>query len=299
MNTANNSTQPQLIPARIADALYDDLWLPEEALSVRKLVRDFVEREVRPVAHELNNTPESLEAFPRELVGKMGEAGLPGLPFEQCYGGAGLQYPALATMVMLEEVAYVSSGLAAAMVDVQLILFGHTLKHARDSVKDLLFPALCRGEIVGAFATSEPAASTDLSVRALETTARADAGGYRLSGRKRWITNAPVADYMFVLCKLDAGLTMLLVDMSSAGVRQAAGPVPALAVPLSRLRHPTGERPQPVHQGGTQRGPGTAQYPDRGGHGQTGRQQPGGGCRPRRYPGLRGLRFRQGTGRHR
>ena len=219
MNASNNPNQPQLIPARIADALYDDLWLPEEALSVRKLVRDFVEREVRPVAHELNNTPESLEAFPRELVGKMGEAGLLGLPFEQCYGGAALQYPALATMVMLEEVAYVSSGLAAAMVDVQLILFGHTLKHARDSVKERLFPALCRGEIVGAFATSEPAASTDLSVRALETTARADAGGYRLSGRKRWITNAPVADYMFVLCKLDAGLTMLLVDMSSAGVR--------------------------------------------------------------------------------
>ena len=127
MNASNNPNQPQLIPARIADALYDDLWLPEEALSVRKLVRDFVEREVRPVAHELNNTPESLEAFPRELVGKMGEAGLLGLPFEQCYGGAALQYPALATMVMLEEVAYVSSGLAAAMVDVQLILVASLL----------------------------------------------------------------------------------------------------------------------------------------------------------------------------
>ena len=108
-------------------------------------MRDFVEREVRPVAHELNNTPESLEAFPRELVGKMGEAGLPGLPFEQCYGGAGLQYPALATMVMLEEVAYVSSGLAAAMVDLQLILFGHTLKHARDSVGTQALDHQCTG----------------------------------------------------------------------------------------------------------------------------------------------------------
>ena len=56
------------VPHRYADDVYDDLWLPEETLEVRARVRDFAETHVRPVAHELNNTPESLEAFPRKLV---------------------------------------------------------------------------------------------------------------------------------------------------------------------------------------------------------------------------------------
>ena len=121
-------------------------------------------------------------------------------------------------MVMLEEVSYLSSGLSASMLDVQLILFGHTLKHASAEVREKLFPAMMAGQIVGSFATSEPAASTDLSVNSLQTEARHVPGGYELSGQKRWITNSPVADYMFVLSKLDDSMTMFLVDLKSAGV---------------------------------------------------------------------------------
>ena len=201
------------IPFRYASDLYDDIWIPEETIRVRESVRAFAEQYVRPVAHQLNNTPESLEAFPRDLVRDMAEAGLFRIPFAAEYGGAGLQYPTLATMVMLEEISYLSSGLAAAMIDVQLILFGHTLSHASEAVKERLFPAMMAGDIIGSFATSEPAASTDLSVRALQTEAHRVDGGYQLNGQKRWITNSPVADYMFVLAKLDQGLTMLLVNL--------------------------------------------------------------------------------------
>lgn len=209
----------QNIPHRYADDVYDDLWFPSETLEIRAQVREFAEKHIRPVAHELNNTTESLDAFPRDLVGKMAEAGLFRIPFAQEYGGAGLEYPTLATMVMLEEISYLSSGLSASMIDVQLILFGHTLKHASGEVREELFPAMMQGKLVGAFATSEPAASTDLSIRALQTETRRVEGGYELSGHKRWITNSPVADYMFVLSKLDDGMTMLLVDMRKDGVR--------------------------------------------------------------------------------
>lgn len=207
------------IPHRYADDVYDDLWLPQETLDIRARIRAFAEQYVRPVAHELNNTPESVAAFPRELVAQMAGAGLFRIPFGQEYGGAGLQYPTLATMVMLEEVSYLCSGLSASMVDVQLILFGHTLKHASSEVKEQLFPAMMAGELVGSFATSEPAASTDLSVKSLRTVAKRVEGGYELSGQKRWITNAPVADYMFVLGKLDDGMTMMLVDLNANGVQ--------------------------------------------------------------------------------
>ena len=203
---------------RFSDRLYDDLWLPEETIQVRDRVRQFAMEEIAPIAHTLNNAPESVEAFPWHLVKKLGDAGLFKVPFAREDGGEGLQYPALATMVMLEEVAYVCSGVAACLIDVQLILFGHTLENASPAIKERLFPALCAGDIVGAFATSEPAASTDLSVAALQTEATRVTGGYRLTGRKRWITNSPVAHYMFVLCKLEQSMTMLLVDMSAEGV---------------------------------------------------------------------------------
>jgi alkylation response protein AidB-like acyl-CoA dehydrogenase len=206
------------IPHRYADDLYDSLWIPEETRVVREQVRRFAEEHVRPVAHTLNNTPESVGAFPREMVSRMADAGLFRIPFPEEFGGAGLKYPTLATMVMLEEVAYLCSGLAAAMLDVQLILFGHTLAHAEHEIQARLFPAMFAGDIIGAFATSEPAASTDLSVRALQTEARRVEGGYSLAGQKRWITNSPVADYLFVLARLDEGLTMLLVDMKAEGV---------------------------------------------------------------------------------
>ena len=205
------------IPTRSSESLYDDMWLPEETIAVRKQVRDFVDSEMRPVAHALNNTPESLEAFPHNMVKKMADAGLFRIPFSKDDGGDGLEFPTLATMVMLEEVSYISSGASAALIDVQLILFGHTLKHTQPSVRAKLFPQLCKGEIVGSFATSEPAASTDLSVKALQTVAEKVDGGYRLNGQKRWITNSPAADYMFVLCKMNDGMTMLLVDMTSEG----------------------------------------------------------------------------------
>lgn len=208
----------KLIP-HLSDRLYDDLWLPDETIRIREKVRHFAMEELSPIAHELNNTPEHVDAFPWPLVKKMGEAGLFKIPFSKENGGEGLEYPTLATMVMLEEIAYVCSGVAASLIDVQLILFGHTLEHASPAAKAKLFPALVAGDIVGAFATSEPAASTDLSVASLQTEAVRVPGGYLLNGRKRWITNSPVAHYMFVLCKLDQSMTMLLVDMKANGVK--------------------------------------------------------------------------------
>lgn len=203
---------------RQADRLYDDIWLPDETIEIRNRVRSFGETILRPRAHLLNTTPESVDAFPKDLVAQIGEAGLFRIPFDSSHGGDGLLYPTLATMVMLEEIAYFSSGVAAALIDVQLLLFGHTLLHAQPSVKEQLFPLLTSGAIVGAFATSEPGASTDLSARALRTIARREDGGYRVSGVKRWITNSPVANYMFVLARLDEGMTMFLIDMASPGV---------------------------------------------------------------------------------
>jgi butyryl-CoA dehydrogenase len=206
------------LPTRKADELYHDLFLPADAQRVKLEVRGFAESEVAPVAYEIGQREESVESFPRDLFRKMGNAGLFAIPFGSEHGGRGLNHRVCSTVAALEELAYFSNSVAA-IYDVHCILAGHAIEFGSETVRHEFLRPLIAGEIVGSFGTSEPDASTDLSLRALQTIAEVVPGGYRLQGRKRWITNSPVADFMAVLCRTDRTMTMLLVDLHSPGVR--------------------------------------------------------------------------------
>lgn len=203
---------------RHSDRLFNDLLLPGETLRIRKDVRQFADDVVRPVAHRLNTTPESRESFPHDLFKAMADAGLYKIPFAADVGGLGLEFPTLATVTVLEELGYFSPSLASALYDGQAILVGQTLNRAGSFLRNLYLPKLVRGEFVGSFATSEPAASTDLSPGQMQTVAAKVAGGYSISGKKRWITNSVVADYIAVLCKTGERQTFLFADMHAAGI---------------------------------------------------------------------------------
>lgn len=209
-------------PARRSDTLSHDVWLPEETRRVRAEVREFAQDVIRPVAHQLNTTPESKAAFPREQFDAMARAGLYAIPFPADVGGRGLEFPTLATMTVLEELGYYSRGLASALYDGQAILVGKTLEQAPPALRNKYLPALIRGEFVGSFATSEPEASTDLSAASMRTMASRVEGGWRIRGRKRWITNSVVADWIVVLCRTGERLTMLMADMHAKGVSVAS-----------------------------------------------------------------------------
>ncbi len=84
--------------------------------------------------------------------------------FSRYVGGRGLQHPATATAVMIEELAYHSNSVAA-IVDVHCILAGRALEHASPALQERYLAPLLAGEKIGSFATIEPEASTDLSVR--------------------------------------------------------------------------------------------------------------------------------------
>ncbi len=203
---------------RTSDRLYDDLLLPDETIAVRAEARDFATRVLAPRSAELNCAEESRDVFPRDILSAMADAGLYQLPFGADVGGRGLQFPMLAAATLLEEMAYFSPGVASALYDGQALLVGRTLDAAPQHIRGEYLPRLIRGEIVGSFATSEPAASTDLSAEAMLTTAVRVSGGLRLSGRKRWITNSCAADIMTTLCLVDGQHAMLLVDMHADGV---------------------------------------------------------------------------------
>lgn len=203
---------------RYQDILYHDQNTPDEVLAIRQEVRRFADVHVAPVAYSIGHTEESVAAFPRDLFAKMAEAGLFRIPFAADIGGRGLKYPATATAVMIEELAYHSNSVAA-IVDVHCILAGNALKHGSESIKQRYLIPLLSGEMIGSFATTEPDASTDLSVGAMRTIATPVTDGYIINGRKRFITNSPVADFVVLLCVEGERMTELVVELDWPGVR--------------------------------------------------------------------------------
>lgn len=220
----NTADQGRAVTRR-ADQLWSDALLPEEVVEIRKEARRFSDEILRPRAHELNNTPESRDSFPREILAAMRHADLFSVPFATDVGGRGLKNPTLALLLLLEEIGYYSPGIASALYDAQIILVGHTLDQASPELRNKWLPRLIDGDIVGAFATSEPDASTDLSPGAMATVATKVDGGWRLDGRKRWITNAIAADIVLVLARTsEKAQTFFLVETAEPGVTVCQDP---------------------------------------------------------------------------
>src|SRR3990172_6826177 len=197
---------------RLQDQLFHDVLMPDEAQEIRREVRAFVEKEVEPVAHRIAQQDESKENFPWEVFRRMADAGLLAIPFPKAYGGRGLQYPTCATIVTMEELAYASNSIAA-IYDVQCMLAGQALTYGSEALKEKYLKPLIRGEKVACFATTEPDASSDLSVQSLKTTARREGEQWIINGRKRFITNAPVGSFVTALCVADGALSMIAVDL--------------------------------------------------------------------------------------
>jgi alkylation response protein AidB-like acyl-CoA dehydrogenase len=203
---------------RREERIGSDIGFPQETRDVRREARQFADDVLRPAAHALNTVPEARDGFRRDIFDAIAAAGLYRIPFAADVGGRGLEFPVLATLSVLEELGYYTPGVASAMYDAQAILVGMTLDAAGGAVRAAWLPRIVRGEFVAAFATSEPGASTDLSVRSLRTVAEKVEGGWRVNGHKRWITNSVAAERVALLCRSGEGMTMLFADMSAPGV---------------------------------------------------------------------------------
>ena len=206
------------LPPRMQDRLYHDLGVPEETLGIRRKVREFAERVVAPRAYEVAHTEESRDSFPRDVFLKMAEEGLFRIPYPEAVGGMGLEFPCCATVVAVEELAYMSNSLAA-VYDVHCILAGHALEYGSDHIKETYLRPMTTAERIGCFATTEPEASSDLSPRSVQTRAVRKGDGFVVSGQKRFITNACVADFVTALVSVEGALTMMVVDLGAEGCR--------------------------------------------------------------------------------
>lgn len=153
----------------------------EEHELVRQSVRDFAEKEIKPVARELDKQ----EAFSTELTKRMGEMGLFGMVVSPDYGGHGMDY--LAYIIAVEEVARVDGSQAATVAAHNSLGIGPLYQFGTEEQKKKYLPALCTGEALWAFGLTEPEAGSDS--RGTKTTATLADGEWQISGSKIFITN--------------------------------------------------------------------------------------------------------------
>ena len=201
------------------DHLYHDLLSPGEVVDARQRARRAADAFVAGRAHEIANGDERIDGFPRDVFDALGQDGLFGVGFGSDVGGQGLSHSATATAVTIEELAYYSSSIAA-IFDVHCILSGNALNQGTEDQRQRWLRPVVSGGIVGAFATTEPDASSDLSVEALQTVAVETSGGrsWLLNGHKRWISNSPVADEIIVLARTGQRMSLFIVDTRLPGV---------------------------------------------------------------------------------
>ncbi|MBU6530155.1 acyl-CoA dehydrogenase family protein [Streptomyces mayonensis] len=192
-----------------------DFQLSPEQQMYRQTLRDFVEREIVPVAREY----EHAGRYPTEIVRTMKDLGLFGLVIPEEYGGLGADTVSFA--LTFEEISRGWMGVAG-------ILGSHSVscwminRHGTEEQKRALLPKLAAGELRTGIALTEPGAGTDL--QGIRTTARRDGDHYVVNGAKMWITNARYANPLPVLVKTDPtaspahkGMSVLLVDTGSPG----------------------------------------------------------------------------------
>ena len=191
-----------------------DFNISKEHEMCKRVYRDFAEKEVEPIASEIDENCE----FPYENIKKMAKADMLGIPFPQKYGGAGSD--TLNYVFAIEE-------LSKSCATHGVILSAHTslgadpiYKYGTEEQKEKYLKPLATGEKLGAFALTEPNAGTDAA--GIKTTAVLKDGQYILNGNKIFITNAGAADIFIIHAMTDKskgtrGISSFIVEADTPG----------------------------------------------------------------------------------
>jgi alkylation response protein AidB-like acyl-CoA dehydrogenase len=181
---------------------------------IRDLARKFAQKELAPIVEH----DEATETFRPELIRKLGELGLTGLPIPEENGGAGLGYQEY--IAAIEEIAAVNMGYAISIAVTglpQIIL----TQMGSPEQKAKYIPPLAAGRAIGAFGLSEASSGSDAG--SLRTTARKDGKHYVLNGTKLWISQGDIADTIIVMARTGGpgpkGVSAFIVEKGTPGFR--------------------------------------------------------------------------------
>ncbi|HIV73583.1 MAG TPA: acyl-CoA dehydrogenase [Candidatus Pseudogracilibacillus intestinigallinarum] len=191
-----------------------NIQLTSEQQMMQKMVREFAEKEITPYITSMENGE-----FPYDVIKKMGELGLLGIPIDGKYGGSNMDF--MSYIIAIHEISKISAA-------VGVILSVHTsvgtnpiIYFGTEEQKEKYVPKLATGQYLGAFALTEPSAGSD--AMNVKTSARKEGDAYVLNGSKVFITNGLEADTFIVFTRTGAeksskSLTAFIVERDTEGL---------------------------------------------------------------------------------
>lgn len=199
-----------------------DFDLTDEQKLTRATVREFAEAELAPIAAEIDRE----HRFPAEILPKLAEQGLLGVPYPEEWGGAGLDFVSYA--IALEEISRVCRTTSIIMQTHTSLATGAIYNFASEEQKKAYIPDLASGRKLASFALTEANAGTDAAQ--LETTARRDGDEYVLNGSKVFITDGNYSDVFVIFAKTDPdpalgtkGISAFIVEKGLDGFTAGEG----------------------------------------------------------------------------
>ena len=193
----------------------EDIYFTEEHKMLRDMVRDFARNEVKPLAQELDEKG----GFPYESVKKMAELGLMGIPWDEKYGGTGMDTMAL--VIAIEEIGKVCPSTSATMMAHTSLGTAPIAIFGTEEQKERYLPGLASGKKIGAFGLTEPNAGSDAG----NTQSRAVLNGdeYIVNGEKAFCTNAGEAAVMIFTAVMvedgeEKGISAFVIDTDTEGM---------------------------------------------------------------------------------
>ena len=190
--------------------------LTEEQQMIRRMVREFAEKEIRPIAREID----AMGEFPWEVIRKMAGLGLLGLPIPEQYGGSGADTVSYA--IAVEEVSRVSGSIGITMAAHTSLGLYPLYRFGSEEQKKQYLPRLASGEGLAAFGLTEPEAGSDAG--GVKTTAVLDGDQWVLNGQKTFITSGSIADVVIIAALTDKaagtrGISNFIVEKGTPGFR--------------------------------------------------------------------------------
>lgn len=193
------------------------LTMTEEHEMLVKMVRDFAQNEIAPIAEAHDESGE----FPLDTIKKMGAMGLMGIEVSEEYGGAGMD--TLAYVLTMIEVAKADASHSTILsVNNSLYNFG-LMKFGTEEQKQQFLVPVASGEKIGAYSLTEPDSGSDAATMTSRAVLNDEGTHYIINGRKSWVTSGPVADLVTLFTMTDPengakGVSAFLIDMNQEGV---------------------------------------------------------------------------------
>jgi len=191
-----------------------DFELSDDLKALQEVARKFAAEVIAPNARQWDRDAD----IPREVVRKLGELGFMGIFIPEEFGGCG--FGDTEATVIMEEIARHCGGTALMLDAHNALCSAHLVRAANEAQRKKYFPKLATGEMLGAWALSEPGCGSDAA--ALTTTAKLDGNEWVLNGAKHWITNGNYAGVFVVMARTEPaggakGISAFIVDRDTPG----------------------------------------------------------------------------------